>query len=187
MALFTSSRERRLWIWALVVVVAIYATLGLARTLAGLLRERDLITAAFNVGLLLIVAAWVVQGLRKRPGGTEIGIVLGILGAYLIAFLRMTVPEERSHLIEYSVVALIIYEALRERARQGRRVPVPGLLAIAMTSLIGLVDEGIQAVLPSRVFDLFDLGFNTLAAVMAVTSSAALAWARRRSGKPDAA
>ena len=182
MAFFSSPRERRLWIWTLVVVVAIYSTLGLARTLAGVLRERDLITAGFNLGLFLIAAAIVVQGLRKRPGGTEIGVALGVAGVYVIVLLRMAVPEERSHIIEYSVVALLIYEALRERASQGRRVPVPAVLAILATSLIGLLDEGIQAVLPSRVFDLFDVAFNALAATIAVLASLALAWARRRDG-----
>lgn len=179
MSLFASDRERRLWLWVLAVVVAIYATLGLARTLAGILRDEGLISNAFWLGLLLIAAAVVLHGLRKRPGAAEIAVALGIAGAYLIALLRMAVPEERSHLIEYSVVALLIYEALLERARQGRRVPVPALLAIGATTLIGVFDEGIQLLLPSRVFDPIDMLFNTLAAVMAVVASLALAWARR--------
>ena len=33
MDLFTSDRERRLWLWTLAVLVAIYSTLGLARAL----------------------------------------------------------------------------------------------------------------------------------------------------------
>lgn len=183
---FTSDRERRLWLWALAVVVAIYSTLGLAQTLAGALRDHNLISNAFWLGLLLVGAAIVVQGLRKRPGGTEIGVALGVTGAYLIALLRMAVPEERSHLIEYSVVALLVYEALMERARQGRRVPVPALLAIGATVLVGVLDECIQALLPSRVFDLRDIGFDILAATMAVFASLALAWARRRASQARA-
>ena len=38
---FSSERERRLWAWTLAVVVAIYSTMGLARTLAGALRDID--------------------------------------------------------------------------------------------------------------------------------------------------
>ena len=34
MNIFSSYRERRLWLWVLAVMVAIYATLGLAQTLA---------------------------------------------------------------------------------------------------------------------------------------------------------
>lgn len=179
MSFFTSNRERHLWLWTLVVVVAIYSTLGLARTLAGVLRDRDLISTSFWLGLLLVGAAIVMQGLKTRPGGAEIGVMLGIAGVYLIAFLRMTIPEERSHLIEYTVVALFIYEALTERASQGRRVPVPALLAILATALVGVLDECIQAFLPSRVFDPRDILFNILAGVMAVAASVVLGWARR--------
>ncbi len=49
MALFSSDRERRLWLWTLAVVMAIYSTLGLARTLAEALREHGLLGASFPV------------------------------------------------------------------------------------------------------------------------------------------
>lgn len=182
MSLFTSERERRLWVWTLAVVVAIYSTLSLTGTLTGALRDRGLIGTSFWLGLFLVGAAIVMQGLNTRPGGVEIGVALGVAGAYLIAFLRMTVPEERTHLIEYTIVALFIHEALMERASQGRRVPVPALLALVMTALLGLLDEGIQSLLPNRVYDIRDVGFNALAGLMAIAASLALAWARRRRG-----
>jgi VanZ family protein len=87
---------------------------------------------------------------------------------------------ERSHLMEYSVVALLIHEALTERASHGRRVPVPALLAVLATVLIGVLDECIQAFVPSRVFDPLDMVQNAVAAVTAVAASVALHWARRR-------
>lgn len=57
---------------------------------------------------------------------------------------------------------------------------MPALLAIVIAALVGVLDECIQAFLPNRVFDPLDILFNVLAAVMAVTASAALAWAQRR-------
>ena len=39
MSTFTSDRERRLWLWTLAVLVAIYSSLGLAGTLVGALRD----------------------------------------------------------------------------------------------------------------------------------------------------
>ena len=62
MSLFTSDRERRLWLWTLAVVVAIYSTLGLTRTLAGALRDSGLLGAAFALGMLLVGATIVMQG-----------------------------------------------------------------------------------------------------------------------------
>ena len=181
MPLFSSDRERRLWLWTLAVVVAIYSTLGLARTLADFLNDSGLIgVGLFLLACLMVLATVVTQGLRVRPNGLEIAVALGIAAVYLLVFVRMSIPTERSHLIEYGVVVVLIYEALLERASHGRRIPVPALLALVAASLIGVLDECIQAFLPSRVFDPVDMLFNVLAAVMAVAASVALGWARGR-------
>ena len=179
MSLFSSARERRLWMWTAVVVAAIYSTLGLARTLVEYLGNDFISVGLFLAGCLLVLATVVTQGLRVRPGGAEIAVALGVAAAYLLVVVRMSVPTERSHLVEYGVVAVFIHEALTERADRGRRVPVPALLAIVAASLVGVIDEGIQRFIPSRVFDPVDMLFNALAAVMAVTASVALRWARR--------
>ncbi len=179
-SVFASSRERRLWGWTLAVVVAIYSTLGFAQTLSSELRDRGLISDLIWVGLFLIAVAVGVAGLSKRPGIAEIGVAVGVAGAYLIALLRMALPEERSHIIEYTVVALLMHEALLERNRGGRWAPYPALIALVAASLVGLFDECIQFYLPSRVFDTVDIGFNFLSALMAVTSSVVLRWVRVR-------
>ena len=178
MPFFSSDRERRLWCWTLAVVVAIYSTLGLASTLADVLRSQGLMAWGFLFGMLLVGATILTQGLKTRPGGVEIGVALGIGVVYYLVFLRLAIPE-RSHLIEYSVVAVFVYEALAERACNGRRVPFPSLLAILVTSLIGAIDEFIQMFLPSRHFHLEDILFNFLAALMAVAALVTLGWTRR--------
>ena len=177
--LFASARERRLWLWTLAVVGAIYATLGLPSTLVSKLFEQALFGDTFFIAFLLIGVAILTQGLKVRPGGLEIGVALGVAAVYLMVFARMGIPE-RSHLFEYGVVAVFIYEALTERASQGRRVPRPALLAVAATALVGVLDEFIQMFLPSRVFDPIDMSFNVLAGLIAVLASVVLAWARRR-------
>lgn len=179
---FSSARERRLWIWTLLLVLGIYATLGLASTLAEWLHNHGLITIAFLGCMILVLLTILTQGLKARPNGIEIGVGLGIAVVYFMVFLRLAIPE-RSHLIEYSVVAVFIYEALTERAGQGRFVPVPALLAIVATSLVGAIDECIQLFLPSRVFDWTDMLFNFLASLMAVVAMVTLQWVRYRTGK----
>ena len=76
---FSSSRERRLSVSAL--VVAIYSTADLARMLADTLRESGLLELTsdmFNVGMLLVGAMILVQGLRERSRGVEVGFALGV-------------------------------------------------------------------------------------------------------------
>ena len=180
---FASDRERRLWGWTLAVVVAIYSTLGLARALADALGDSTLVGAGlFLLCCFLVLAAVVTQGLRVQPGGLEIGVALGVAAAYILVFVRMAIPTERSHLIEYGVVAVLVHEALLERARHGRRVPAPALLAVLGAGLVGVLDECIQLLVPSRVFDPLDMLFNVLGGAMAVAASAALGWAGGRRG-----
>ena len=170
--LFTTARERRLWFCAFAVVAAIYSTLGLAGSLAEVLRRRDLLSAALVLLLLVTVAAIVGSGLRRRPGRREAWVALGVAAVYGAAVLRMGgSPEERTHLFEYGVVAVLIHHALDERSRNGRTVPAPAELALLVTALLGWLDEGIQALLPDRVYDMVDVTANALAALMAIAAS----------------
>lgn len=184
MPLFASPRERRLWLWTLAVVTAIFASLGLAGQLAEVLTDSGLIGEAFVFSAFLVLLAVLTQGFRFRPGGVEIAVALGVAAVYILVFLRMGVPVvERTHLVEYSVVAILIHLALKERRDNGRRVPRPALIALAATVLLGALDEGVQAVLPNRVFDIRDIGFNAMAGLMAVSASVVLDWARVWVGK----
>jgi hypothetical protein len=161
----------------LVVVAAIYSTLGLTSFLAEALLEAGLFTNAFIIAFFMMLAAVLTQGLRARPRGFDLGIGIGIAAVYIMVFARMGIVE-RTHLFEYSIVATLIYEALKERANQGRHVRAPALLAILISSLIGVIDECIQLFLPSRVFDPIDIGLNALASLMAVLANVVLTWAR---------
>ncbi len=180
---FTSDQERRLWFYTLAVMVAIYSTLGLAGTLAQVLHERNLLDASFALSFLLVVAAIVGDALKRRPGRREIWVALGVTAVYGMVVVRMGIgPEERTHLFEYGLVAVLIHKALTERVQNGRPVPVPAVLTIAVTALLGWLDEGIQALLPSRVYDLRDVGVNALAGLLAISASLALARARKWKG-----
>jgi hypothetical protein len=181
MVRFTSVRERRLWFWALAVVLAIYSTVGLAGTLAGILRDRNLLDASFVVAFFIAVAAVIGSALRTRPGRREIWVVLGVAAVYGMVVVRMGIgPAERTHLFEYGLLAVLVHQALTERHRNGGRVPVPAVFAIVVSALLGWLDEGVQAFLPNRVYDIRDVGVNALAGFMAIVASVVIAWARRR-------
>ncbi|NND02374.1 MAG: VanZ family protein [Acidimicrobiia bacterium] len=181
---FSTERERCLWLLTGAVVVAIYSTLGLATTMAEELTNRDMLDNISALALLALFAVVALVGLKGRaPSVFRAAIAVGVVAVYALVFLRMASPIERSHLFEYSLVAILIHEALLERVRAGRHVTRPALLAIGAAASIGVVDELIQLVLPSRVFDPIDLGFNAFAAFMGVAVSSAVAWAVRPKGQ----
>ena len=171
---FSSKRERKLWYWAGVVCTAIYASIWLAGSITEFLRERGLISNAIWLVLILVVLAVVLNGIKSRPSTFEIIIWIGLIAVYLMIMLRMTLPEERSHLIEYSVLALFVYEALRERSQHRPGLKHPGLWALMITTGIGIFDEVVQLLVPSRVFDTRDMLFNFLAAILAIGGSSLL-------------
>lgn len=186
MSVFRSRRERRLWLLAAAVVVAIYSTLGFAGALAERLRESNLLAISFGLGFVLVLAVIAATALTRSPSRRELWTLVGVAAVYGMVIVRMGVSlEERSHLFEYGLVGVLIYQALAERRRQGGRVPAPAVLAVVATALLGWIDEGIQAVLPNRVYALWDVGVNALAGLLAVSASLALAWARgRAAGTP---
>ena len=57
-----------MWLWVLVVLAWIYATLGPAYSLAAELRERNLLRVSFALVLLLVVAAIAWRWVKRRPG-----------------------------------------------------------------------------------------------------------------------
>ncbi|MEN8797756.1 MAG: VanZ family protein [Flavobacteriaceae bacterium] len=180
---FTSKREKRLWTAVAVVVVGIYSLIFIGRPLSGYLRERELLTNGFWLAIVLVLATVLWYGWKRQAGALEIGMWLGVFAIYLLVLLRMAVPEERSHLIEYSVLAVFIHEALLERNRKRKLVNIPGLVAIGITIIVGLVDECIQLFVPGRVFDPIDIAFNSGAAVFAIVARSILQWSRKKLDK----
>lgn len=177
---FTSTRERRLWLLASVALATIYATLGAVPAIAAALRDRNMLDNTFFALCAVLLAAVVAVGVSRRPRPLELAVWIAVLAVVAMGLLRFGTPEERTHLVEYGLVAVLVHLALLERRANGARVRWPAGLAFVVTALFGILDECIQFLLPGRVFDVRDIGFNVLAAMGAVTSVAALREARHR-------
>jgi len=96
---------------------------------------------------------------RLRP--PLAGAATVIYGA-LVAYLRV-VPNEIIHLAEYGVLSLLTWWTLAPIA--GRRAP---WTALALTSLVGLLDEWTQGATPGRFFDWRDVAVNAVAAAVPI-------------------
>jgi len=179
MTLFTSNREKRLWFWVIVVIVAIFSTLFLGQPLIELFSSQDLRAIIFVLVMLLVGTTILIHAIKTKPSRIELTIWFGLLAVYTMFILRLGMPE-RSHLMEYSVLAIFIHKAILERKSQGKQIPAPALIALVSTFLIGVLDECIQILLPNRYFDPEDIIFNGMAAVMAIGSSVVLNWVRKR-------
>ena len=88
---------------------AIYSTLSPAQELAAALRERNLLRVSTAAFLLLVGVVIAVKWAKTRPGRREIGAALSVTAVYLTTLIRLPVPEVRSHLFEYGLVAMLIY------------------------------------------------------------------------------
>ena len=167
---FSNSKERMYWLMAFAVTAAIYSTLFIGKPLADLLRSQDVQAIFFVAGMLLIAISILIYGIEKKPHRTELSAIIGLSAVYLMFIFRLGAPE-RSHLIEYSVLVILIHKALTIRFANNQSTLKTAILAFAFTFIIGIADELIQLALPNRIFDLRDIAFNGIAALMALTSS----------------
>lgn len=177
--IFTSGREQKLWILVFMVLVTIFSTLAIGSPLQEMLRNQNVQAIFFALGMILTGTTIIIHGLKVRPSKTEIAIWSGLAAIYIMFFFRLGAPE-RSHLMEYSVLAIFIHNALSERLKNGNKLPQIELFAILITAFFGILDESIQSFIPDRVFDFEDIFFNIFAGLLAVSASWILGWAKRK-------
>ncbi len=183
---FHSRRERNLWLLAAGYTLVLYSTLALVRGLTNFLRPRGLLRPTLWVLLAGAVVAAVVWILRGRPRARE-WAVLGLVAlGYLLVIPLARAPEEKFHLLEYGLLAGVIYAALSER-RAALSEPTPSfflrhlpLTAFLLTAALGFLDELLQGLLPSRYYDTRDVLLNALAGGLVIAALAGREWARRR-------
>jgi VanZ family protein len=190
---FRSARERRLWITVAVAVAAILAALYPLQFALDALRSRNLLRASI-AGLFLVCATAIVGALARRRPPLLAWLVLVLSGAiYAGLALAMEVPQERLHLVEYGALALLVRAAVAESVAVRRlegRVTNVDVWSLGGVTLIGWLDEAVQGILPNRVYDLRDVGWNALAAGLALVAASVMRAAmsgterrRERAGK----
>ncbi|MCD6310979.1 MAG: VanZ family protein [Elusimicrobia bacterium] len=158
------------WIIAVSYTALIYLSLPFMRGILNYTREFFGGTGAFSVAVntTLALAAFgaVLILINLRAGILRFAVFFLFAAAVIIiAAKKLDIPEERIHFIQYGLCGyLYMNAALALSAAVWKKVSI----AIAVTVLAGIGDELIQGILPSRVYDIRDIYFNSFAGVSGV-------------------
>lgn len=175
--MFSSARERALWLavggWSL----AIWASIVPGRIATEALRERGWLTASIT---MVIATVGVALGARvaRAGAGWRTGTITALAAiAYGWVIAQVPYLSERLHVVEYGLVALGIERALD--ARWGGRALARVAIAITGTAVIGWIDELLQSLVPGRVDDPADVALDAGSGALAVLTAAMIRGARR--------
>ena len=149
-----------------VVLAAIYTTLGVVRTITNFLRDHGLLRVSVVAAFVIagaVVCWWILRNARNRSRRVlRTTLLVGL--AYAVVIVPMKSPEEKIHFIEYGIVAVLAHAAAPRKWSRGKRF----IACLLFVAAAGWIDEGIQGLLPSRVYDLRDVAFNAAAGLMAL-------------------
>ncbi len=154
------------WTYVAAWVLVIYCTIPVARAFREAVNEqvgREMfLYVTFAIVLAVAIAAFASLSRRKLPVNAYL-----CLFAILVAFMAFVydlrdIPEEAIHVVEYGVLGLLVYRAFTHRVRD-HSIYILGSLVVGM---IGILDEYIQWVVPSRYYELRDIGINFCAGAL---------------------
>lgn len=166
-------------------LAGIYGTLGVARTVTEQLRNagflRIAVVVAFSLAAVMAAVLILRDSLNRSP--QVLAALAGTALLYGAVVFPLSSPEEKLHFIQYGLVALLAFFAMPAGWLGIKRYAAAALF----TAAAGWGDEGIQALLPTRYYDLRDVGFNALAGVIALAALALLRAVRRRAAMGERA
>jgi hypothetical protein len=158
--------EWRSWLYVALWSLVIFFTIPFARALRDAVEER--IGLGFFVYATVVIAlvggAVALANVRRRslPRSAYLWLI-GVTAAFIAyAYELRDIPEEAIHVAEYGFLGFLVYRALVHRIRDYSIY----LVAILIVGTIGMVEEYIQWVVPSRFFDLRDVRTNFVAGAL---------------------
>ena len=162
--------DMKAWFWVLLCAAGIYGVAPLARGIQEYIYA-TLGSAFFTYFVLTAIVSTVafvlylfIYKLEIRGPGRYLWIAASA-GLYVyFTFQLREHPEEAVHLLEYALLSLLVFRAL-SRTVQDKTIYVSCLLMVA---LFGLLDESIQWLLPSRVWDYKDVAVNVLGGALSI-------------------
>ena len=122
----------------------------------------ECITQGFFFLFFLAMVGYVLYILYNKSSVRSIMLSLFIFAlAYFLMSWQLYFPE-KMHILEYGILG---YLALKDLSRENGRIKNV-IYALCFVTLIGVLDEGFQRILPYRVFELRDIGTNILSGIL---------------------
>lgn len=168
------------WIGVAIVWFTILSTLFVGMPLARFFKDQDIQAAFFLLGMTFVGVTVATYTFKKKAGKWELAIIMGLVALYTMWLLRLGLAE-RSHLIEYSVLAIFVHRAMMESLQNHLSNLKILVSTFILSFVLGAIDEGFQYFIPQRVFDMEDLVFNAMAILFALLSIQLVKWIRRKS------
>ncbi|UCD56953.1 MAG: VanZ family protein, partial [Candidatus Hydrogenedentota bacterium] len=163
------------WSYAVVMMACILISLPITPILwrAGAKTLGPHFDTTGYVVLLLIIVGFAIHMIRHRHRFGILGFLL--LSALALVYLCLLkyhcrFPAERLHLMEYGLLAYLLYKALRFDLPRAKAY----LLGFLISSAFGFFDEVIQHILPNRVFEVRDVMTNLIASALGLLVVAVL-------------
>lgn len=157
----------KLWLWAVLCAAGILLTVPVARGLqkfvyAAVGKEFFTYVVLFIVIAALIILLYIfIFRLRIRNVSQYVWLILcGSLYVYFTINLKKH-PEEALHFLEYGLLTFFVFRALSYRIHDWTVY----ISTIVIVSTVGTLDEFIQWLLPSRVWDYGDIRLNILGGI----------------------
>ncbi len=148
----------RRWAFVLGYTLFIYSILPFARVWQQYLR--NVLGSQFRVYLnlfLIFAGLFPLVWLARKKSGLQLAAFIGLVLLAFVFAQQMALPEERIHLLQYAVLGTLCALAVSSKLKGIAAM----LWVMGLGLLIGLGDELIQDILPSRVFDWWDVFYNS--------------------------
>lgn len=164
MNLSNISEKNKYWISAGCLFFVIYSTLYIVRPICTFLRGFSYFPLSMNLMMVVFLSLTIYYFVSKdsiKLKSTYCLLFL-VIGFYIYNIIQIKSPEEKLHFIEYGILAFLVYKALLFDFSMW-----PSLgLAFLITSICGWGDEGIQHILPNRVYQIEDVRLNSMSGLL---------------------
>jgi len=155
--------------WRVVILytLLLYGSIPVARPFLHLLQ--DVFQSHFRLWLnVFLVGTAVGLGTVLLRGRTltlrRWSILGGVVFVLFFLALWMDIPEERIHVLEYGGLGYLLVRAMKSGCPE-KALFFP---ALACAFCLGAIDELFQWAWPGRVFDLWDIFYNTMSGVAGI-------------------